>query len=125
LPAWPTIVSACKAAAGAIGSIVLYYNLPNILNSDNNDKGGLPHKPPFKGEPNSTGIGKGQTRRYGPDGYPEVDRDAPHGGGADIERDDHSHDWDRPEDGSKPTHDNRGKPRPPKPNDPPKPIGYN
>lgn len=89
-----------------------------------NENGGKKRNPPFYGEPNSTAEGPGQTRKYGPDGYPETDRDAPHGGGPEIEKGDHAHDWTRPKGGGKPTHEDRGPARPVKPGDPPKPSGY-
>jgi RHS repeat-associated protein len=74
--------------------------------------------PPFTGNPGDTVIGPRTSRRYGPDGYPAVDRDW------DPTHDppDHSHDWGRPIDGGPPTHDNRGAPRPPQPGDPPPPT---
>jgi hypothetical protein len=80
---------------------------------------------PLEGEPGTTVGDRGQTRRYGEDGYPEVDRDFPHGGGKPIEREDHAHDWGRPEGGGKPTKEDRGPARHPKPGDPPAPPGYN
>ena len=73
-------------------------------------------KPAYKGDPNSTVQGKKQTRRYGPDGLPETDRDLPHSGGPDIEQKDHVHDWGSPTD--------RGPARPPRPGDPPPPLGF-
>jgi uncharacterized protein RhaS with RHS repeats len=73
-----------------------------------------PIKPPFKGKPNTTVKGKKQTRTYGPDGKPKIDRDFPHKGGPKIEKTDHSHDWP----GGK-----RGPARPPKKGDPPPPEG--
>ena len=54
----------------------------------------LPAKPADTGEPGSVGEGKKQTRLYDEDGRPSIDRDFPHPGGPDIEREDHSHDWD-------------------------------
>ncbi|MCX6972328.1 MAG: hypothetical protein NTV93_19565 [Verrucomicrobia bacterium] len=72
-------------------------------------------KPPFQGEPGSTASGEKQTRKYGSDGYPETDVDSGHDHGA---GDPHAHDWGRPEDGGKPTHEDRGPGRPLNPNDP-------
>jgi RHS repeat-associated protein len=74
-------------------------------------------KPGFTGPPGSTETKPKQTRKYGPDGYPETDVDAPHGHNPDT----HAHDWDRPADGSAPTKENRGPDRPLQPGDPPKP----
>jgi len=58
---------------------------------------------------------KKQTRRYGPDGYPETDTDHDHDHG---QGQPHVHDWDRPSSGGKPTKADRGPGRPPKPGDP-------
>ena len=72
---------------------------------------------PMQGVPGSTvDNGRGQGRRYGPDRYPETDTDKGHdhnGAG-----DPHSHDWGRPANGSPPTHEDRGPPRPVRPGDP-------
>lgn len=77
---------------------------------------------PFTGNPGETvtltnpdGSPK-QVRRYGPDGHPQTDVDYGHdhtGAG-----DPHAHDWSRPADGSPPTHNDRGTPRPVQPTDP-------
>jgi RHS repeat-associated protein len=80
-------------------------------------------KPPFRGEPGSTWRGRTQSRRYGPDGYPEVDRDWPHPDEAGIGSGDHVHDWGRPPDGAPPTNADRGVSRLPAPEDPPPPRG--
>jgi hypothetical protein len=74
---------------------------------------------PFKGKPGDTSTTRRpdgtpkQTRRYGDDGYPDTDVDYDHGQGRP-----HSHDWGRPNDGTPPTHDDRGPGRPVTPNDP-------
>ena len=77
---------------------------------------------PLEGEPGSEETcenkkgNKKQTRRYGADGFPDVDTDwdHPHGGlGAP-----HVHDWGRPPNGGRPTADDRGPGRLPKPGDP-------
>ncbi|MEO8614474.1 MAG: RHS repeat-associated core domain-containing protein, partial [Luteolibacter sp.] len=67
-------------------------------------------------------VTPGQTRRYRDDGWAEVDRDFPHGGGpkGGLETGDHVHDWEGPPGG--PTE--RGPARLPKPGDPPPPPGY-
>ena len=77
---------------------------------------------PRQGPPGTTVETPGQTRRYGPDGWAETDRDYPHGGGKPLERGDHAHDWEQPPGGGPPT---RGPARPPVPGDPPAPPGYN
>ena len=71
---------------------------------------------PLTGVPGSESQTDIQTRRYGPDGYPETDTDTGHdhnGAG-----NPHSHDWKRPGDGKPPTHKDRGPARPWKPGDP-------
>lgn len=111
-------------------------NLLNQNNSSEDDK--TPSKPsdepepkqcpgkiPWTGVPGSTAVGPGQSRKYGDDGYPEIDRDAPHPDHSAPGNGDHSHDWGRPADGSPPTNSNRGPGRLPKPGDPPPPRGYN
>jgi hypothetical protein len=59
--------------------------------------------------------GTKQTRRYGADGKPLIDRDAPHKGEGPAGDVDHSHDWVNGE---------RQPGRPPKAGDPPAPRGY-
>jgi RHS repeat-associated protein len=83
------------------------------------------NQPPFTGAPGSTVRGGTGSRTYGPDGYPQTDRDSPHPDEKGPGSGDHSHDWGRPEDGGPPTHKDRGPPRPPNPNDPPPPRGPN
>ena len=83
------------------------------------------NKPPFTGEPGSTVRGGTGSRTYGPDGYPAKDRDLPHPDEAGIGSEDHCHDWCRPADGSRPTHEDRGPGRLPEPSDPPAPRGPN
>jgi RHS repeat-associated protein len=83
------------------------------------------NKPPFVGTPDTAVQAGTGSRSYGPDGYPETDRDTPHPDEAGVGSDDHSHDWGRPEGGGPPTHNDRGPPRPPKPGDPPAPRGPN
>ena len=76
----------------------------------------LPIKPPPKGKPGETVVGKKQSRTYDENGNPKTDRDYPHGGGPKKEQQDHSHDWSSPTD--------RGPARDPKPGDPPAPPGF-
>jgi hypothetical protein len=83
------------------------------------------NRPPFVGAPGSTIVGGTGSRTYGPDGYPQTDRDSPHPDESGIGAGDHSHDWGRPADGGRPTHNDRGPPRRPEPKDPPPPRGPN
>jgi RHS repeat-associated protein len=85
-------------------------------------KGGpTPGSLPFKGSPGSVerltdGAGRTkQIRRYGSDGYPEVDVDFTHDHGQGVP---HAHDWGRPPDGSPPSAADRGVGRPVSPADP-------
>jgi len=80
-----------------------------------------PRSNPMSGEPGSTsqttqpdGTPK-QTRPYGPDGHPQTDVDYTQDHGQSLP---HAHDWGRPEDGSPPTHKDRGPGRPVTPEDP-------
>ncbi len=93
----------------------LGWNVVGPILSQNN-------KNPLIGQPgsevecqNKNGRRK-QTRRYGSDGYSEADTDWDHS--HDGLGSPHVHDWDRPADGSPPTHDNRGEGRNPQPGDP-------
>ncbi|MGY2224931.1 RHS repeat-associated core domain-containing protein [Pseudomonas gingeri] len=65
---------------------------------------------PWTGEPGSTSkqTAGGDSRRYGNDGYPEVDYDAPHPDEAYPGNAPHAHNWGRPQDGGPPTHKDRG-----------------
>jgi RHS repeat-associated protein len=101
-----------------------------LHNSDSGVKD-IPDKfPPPRGDPGSTVRGGEQTRRYGPDGYPDVDRDRPHPGDKPPGNADHAHDWTRPPGGGPPKgpkgEDNpyRGDHRVPKPDDPPPPRNH-
>jgi hypothetical protein len=69
--------------------------------------------PSKTGTPGSTQRGEGQTRTYGPDGNPLIDRDSPHDGWGD-----HCHDWFPNPNGGFPT---RGPNRLPQAGDPPPP----
>jgi len=75
-------------------------------------------RPPFVGPPGSTDVKPKQTRKYGPDGYPETDVDTGHDHGA---GDPHAHDWTRPPGGGPPTAEDRQPGRPLQPGDPPPP----
>ena len=78
-------------------------------------------KPPFMGAPGSTVWGPDNSRTYGQDGYPEIDRDAGHPDESGLGRGDHSHDWARSIEGGAPTNIDRGPPRLPTTGDPPVP----
>ena len=80
---------------------------------------------PFKGDPGSTVRGGTQSRTYGPDGFPQTDRDLPHPDESGIGAGDHCHDWGRPAGGGPPTAADRGLSRLPQPGDPPPPRGPN
>lgn len=83
------------------------------------------NKPPFAGDPGSTVRGGTGSRTYGPDGYPQTDRDTPHPNEKGIGSEDHCHDWGRPPGGGRPSDKDRGKSRSPEPGDPPLPRGPN
>lgn len=90
------------AAGGTIGGMLydkVYANQP---------------KRPDKAAPGSISWVNGQGRRFGSDGYPEVDIDLGHNGHPNP----HAHDWGRPPDGGPPTHKDRGPWRPVKEGDP-------
>ena len=81
---------------------------------------------PMEGEPGSCSTcnnskgNKKQDRYYGSDGWPDKDIDYDHDHkGADGKKvgQPHEHKWDRPQDGSRPTNENRGPAQPvtPKP----------
>jgi RHS repeat-associated protein len=77
---------------------------------------------PLTGEPGSEETcenkkgNKKQTRRYGTDGFPDVDTDWDHSHEGLGQP--HVHDWGRPANGGRPTADDRGPGRPPRPGDP-------
>jgi RHS repeat-associated protein len=77
---------------------------------------------PLQGEPGSTVIGRAKSRRYGADGYSEVDRDMGHPDHSGVGRGPHCHDWGRPPGGGKPSGRDRGEARPVRPGDPPPPF---
>lgn len=83
------------------------------------------NKPPFTGVPGSTVRGGTGSRSYGPDGYPQTDRDLPHPDEKGVGSEDHCHDWCRSNPGEPPRHGDRGPPRAPRPGDPPPPRGPN
>jgi RHS repeat-associated protein len=83
------------------------------------------NKTPPKGDPDSTVRGGTGSRTYGPDGWPLTDRDTPHPDEKGPGCQDHCHDWGRPEGGGRPTHEDRGPARLPRPGNPPPPRGPN
>jgi uncharacterized protein RhaS with RHS repeats len=108
---------------GIIGGVVAGIIASEIAKNIRGQRGetviDLPGKPPFRGPPNSTIRGDRQTRRYGPDGYPDVDVDTGHDHNP-KQGDPHSHDWRR-RPGEDVNDSDRGFPRPWKPGDPPFP----
>jgi RHS repeat-associated protein len=116
------------AVGSAIGGF-LGDTLSNINWHTSDGSGGFTdvpsNQPPFTGDPGSTVRGGTGSRTYGPDGYPQTDRDLPHPDEAGTGNDDHCHDWGRPPNGGPPTNDDRGPPRVPQPGDPPPPRGPN
>lgn len=77
------------------------------------------NRPPYTSTPGTTLRGGTQSRTYGPNGYPLIDRDLPHPDEKGLGNEDHSHDW------SGPSHLQRGLSREPEPGDPPVPRGPN
>lgn len=113
IPVIPIIITGTDLAIGA-GLGLLGYGLDRMFNGSSSN--------PLTGEPggeqtcdNKKGNKK-QTRRYGPDGYPDTDTDWDHS--HDGLGKPHVHDWTRPSDGSPPTDKNRQPGRPPKSGDP-------
>jgi RHS repeat-associated protein len=96
--------------------------LNNVLNQINDVPS---NQPPWTGDPGSTSRGGTGSRTYGPDGYPETDRDWPHPDHSPPGNGDHCHDWGRPSNGGPPTNADRGPPRTPEHGDPPPPRGPN
>jgi RHS repeat-associated protein len=100
-----------------------------LFNEGRPDYSDISRSPPFQGEPDSTVRGPWGSRTYGPDGYPQTDRDSPHPDHHAPNNDDHVHDWTRPSDGGPPlapgqrNNPYRGPARPPREGDPPPPRG--
>jgi RHS repeat-associated protein len=113
------VTGACQRAAQDAGNWIGNKLDTWMMNEENQ---GESQSNPFTGEPdseveceNKKGNRK-QTRRYGSDGFPEVDTDWDHNHGGLGKP--HVHDWGRPADGSPPTAADRGPGRPPRPGDP-------
>ncbi|MEG8233900.1 RHS repeat-associated core domain-containing protein [Pseudomonas orientalis] len=77
--------------------------------SSKSDKGQRTRGRPWKGEPGSTTDrdAGGNARRFGRDGLPEVDYDAPHPNEAGVGSGHHTHNWDRPPAGLRLTNKDR------------------
>jgi RHS repeat-associated protein len=69
---------------------------------------------PWTGKPGSTTDrdAGGNARRYGNDGFPEVDYDDPHPNESGVGNGHHTHNWDRPTNGGPPTYKDRNKSTP-------------
>jgi len=93
---------------------ILFFPLPGRAKCRSNSN-------PFTGTPGSVSTTPTQDRRYGPDGYPDVDVDYGHPDHYPDIDGPHAHDWGRPEDGSRPTNEDRGEGRPMQPSDPKRP----
>ena len=115
---------ASPAGAAACAVLISAFSCA-LLNTNNNANSvrDVPDAPPFEGKPGETVRGQTGSRTYGPDGYPETDRDHPHPDHCPPGNGDHCHDWKRPSEGEKPANKDRGSPRLPTPNDPPVPRG--
>jgi RHS repeat-associated protein len=115
LPLVPPLVDAGIAIGGIIAGGIAGQLIADVI------KGIYPARNSLEGEPGSEsecltkGGKKKQTRRYGPDGFPETDTDWDHSHGGERP---HVHDWDRPVGGGPPTNENRGPGRSPRPGDP-------
>ncbi|MBU3056275.1 RHS repeat-associated core domain-containing protein, partial [Pseudomonas indica] len=106
-------VSACAYVGTAAAGFLFGGYLANEASQDGDDTPPAKSPPrgrPWTGEPGSTTEPNagGDSRRYGNDGYPEVDYDAPHPDEAYPGNVPHAHNWDRPKDGGPPTHKDRG-----------------
>jgi RHS repeat-associated protein len=113
-PVGAVIGGVAGAGLGAVVGQWLWNNVVEPVFSQNERE----RRNPLKGEPGSESQTDNQTRRYGPDGYPESDFDAGH---RTHNKEPHVHDWNRPKDGTPPTNRNRGPARDPMPGDPPPP----
>jgi hypothetical protein len=123
--AWKDLVGGLIETLAAPLIILDYLISPGTTATEDKDTIHAPAESrsnPFTGNPGDTSTVRhpdgttGQTRRYGPDGYPEtdVDRGHDHTGAGDP----HAHDWGRPSNGAPPTHEDRKPPRPVQPGDP-------
>lgn len=105
-------VAACATVGVRVGGFLLGGYLANEASQDGDaaPPSSPPRGRPWTGEPGSTTEPNagGDSRRYGNDGYPEVDYDAPHPDEAYPGNVPHAHNWNRPQDGGPPTHKDRG-----------------
>ncbi len=118
----PSLCYAIAATACYTTYEVLRYGIKKIVtvwnedctddscSSDQSDDNKPPRGRPWTGEPGSTTEPNagGDSRRFGKDGFPEIDYDAPHPDEAYPGNVDHAHGWGRPADGGPPTHKDRG-----------------
>ena len=124
----PAAIIACAAnplCAATMGGVVItaanackqtWDYLSNNWMSSSSSSNPMTGEPGCEVECNNKNGNRKQTRRYGPDGFPETDTDWDHsheGLGSP-----HSHDWTRPGGGGRPNHDDRGGGRPSVPGDP-------
>lgn len=119
-PAGKVIVVAAAVTYGIAGTYNAVQQADVTINGSKYIDGVSPapsrKKDSLSGEPGSvetkwkgdTGKKK-QDRVRGDDGYPDIDIDHDHDHGQGMP---HTHEWDRPEDGSSPTNENRGPGRP-------------
>jgi RHS repeat-associated protein len=114
LPLVPPLVDAGIAVGGIIAGGIAGQVIADVIDSiwSRNDWTG---EPGSESECLTKGGKKKQTRRYGSDGYPDVDTDWDHDHGQGMP---HVHDWNRPAGGGTPEEGNRGPGRKPVPGDP-------
>ncbi|MCC6141994.1 MAG: hypothetical protein IT389_15420 [Nitrospira sp.] len=114
LPLVPPLIDVGIAVGGIIAGGIAGQIIADLIDS-------IHSRNDWTGEPGSEsdcltkGGQKKQTRRYGSDGFPDVDTDWDHSHGQGKP---HVHDWNRPPGGGPPTKDNRSPGRPPVPGDP-------
>ncbi|MFT4925132.1 MAG: hypothetical protein ACI8WB_001222 [Phenylobacterium sp.] len=113
------ISSGITAATGASLGVHIYNAVHNESTDNSFDTDNPKNSNPLQGEPgscsecNNKNGNKKQKRHYGEDGFPAKDEDYDHSHKG--VKPPHVHDWDRPEDGSPPTNENRGEARKPEP----------
>ena len=122
------VATPAEVAGGAALGRFIGYGLGHFADNiyQSKEQRPPPSRNPFKGEPGTEVTcptqdgGKKQTRRYGEDGYPDVDTDWDHDHGQGMP---HVHEWGRPPSSkgnpeSIPTTEDRGPGRPPQSGDP-------
>ena len=115
LPLVPPLVDAGIAVGGIIAGSITGQLIADVIKGVYASKNSKVGEPGSESECFTKDGKKKQTRRYGPDGFPETDTDWDHSHGGQKP---HVHDWDRPVGGGPPTKDNRGPGRPPRAGDP-------